>query len=186
MAVHDYEILYFAARGDIERVQSCLTRGIDPNTRDDSGYTPLHWAVQSGNLDMARILIENRADVNVRDEHGHSPLWNAISEGQTELANLLLDHGADHRDGLICAAAWGRGETADVLIKKDTPVDYRDEDGCTPIYYASLNGHFDLVTKLLDAGANPGIANSEGILPADAAFSQGHHEIASLLRGKHR
>lgn len=27
---------------------------------DDTGFTPLHWAVKLGNLDMIKMLIENR------------------------------------------------------------------------------------------------------------------------------
>ena len=33
----------------------------------DSGYTPVHLAAQSSNVDMLRLLVHGRADVDVPD-----------------------------------------------------------------------------------------------------------------------
>jgi len=37
------------------------------NARDDDGYTPLHFAVKTGDLPAAKWLTERKADMNARD-----------------------------------------------------------------------------------------------------------------------
>lgn len=57
--------------------------------------TPLHVAVDQGNLALAKFLLENKADVNSLNRKGGAPLAIAVEKGDLDLAKLLLDHGAD-------------------------------------------------------------------------------------------
>ena len=50
-----------------------LKHGADPNTRDDSELTPLHWAVVKWNRNCIRKLIEKGADVNAKSQEGKTP-----------------------------------------------------------------------------------------------------------------
>lgn len=59
------------------------------------GLTPLMYAVQTGSLDGARLLLEAKAQVNARDEDGLGPLHFAALEGTPEVCGLLISHGAD-------------------------------------------------------------------------------------------
>ena len=57
----------------------------------------------------------------------------------------------------------------------------RDEIGGTPLIYASLNGHSQIVTELLEAGADPHLRNLEGWLAIDVARRRGQPEVVGIL-----
>lgn len=63
----------------------------------ETGFTALHYCAQFYNLEIARLLIENKANVNAQDNVGNTPLFKAVffSEGKTEMIKLLLENGAD-------------------------------------------------------------------------------------------
>lgn len=66
--------------------------GSDPSSK--GGFTPLHVAVFRGELDLSRVLVDNKADVNRISEKGWTPLHLAAVSARTDLAEVLLSHGA--------------------------------------------------------------------------------------------
>ncbi|MEW6365879.1 MAG: ankyrin repeat domain-containing protein [Acidobacteriota bacterium] len=56
---------------------------------------PLFCAVFDGNVDLARLLLENGADPNQRNVVGDTPLTWASRYGMRAMADLLLESGAD-------------------------------------------------------------------------------------------
>ena len=44
------------------------------NEKDKNGYTPLHFAVQSGKLDIVKYLLQNGANKKAKDSKGKTPL----------------------------------------------------------------------------------------------------------------
>ena len=46
-----------ATQGSIDDTIVELRQGADPNARDLSGNTPLHWAARRGHAEVARILV---------------------------------------------------------------------------------------------------------------------------------
>lgn len=60
------------------------------------GFTPLHIAVFSNNIEFAKILIQNGStNINEKDDFGHTPLYISAEKGYTNMVQLLLDYGAD-------------------------------------------------------------------------------------------
>lgn len=49
-------------------------------TRDEDGFTPLHLAVISGNMQLVTFLLANGADVNSLDSEKHSVVHWATGE----------------------------------------------------------------------------------------------------------
>ena len=57
--------------------------------RDPLGNTPLFYAADRGQLDMAKLLLDHGAKVNAKDDSGKTPLIIALEYKQTEMAKLL-------------------------------------------------------------------------------------------------
>ncbi|XP_055301191.1 ankyrin repeat domain-containing protein 49 [Sitodiplosis mosellana] len=90
------EILWATGEGKADLVESILMRDITTkDSRDEDGYTPLHRAAYSNNVEIAKILIQYGADVNARTEFGWTPLHSAVKWSNAEAASFLLQHGAD-------------------------------------------------------------------------------------------
>lgn len=71
------EQLHRAAQsGDLASIEALLGKQYPVNRFDDLGKTPLHYAVQSGRLDVVDRLIQAGANVNAHDERliGNTPL----------------------------------------------------------------------------------------------------------------
>eukprot|EP00731_Ephydatia_muelleri_P030425 Em0021g948a len=72
-----------------------ILEGIDTNSQDHAGWTPLHEAVSAGHMRIAQLLLENGADPNLSATDGTRPLNDAIEIGSLELVKLLIQCGAD-------------------------------------------------------------------------------------------
>lgn len=110
--------------------------------------TPLHFAVRSDSISTVRILVQNGALVNVTEENGMTPLHIAVSNGNFGIAKFLIDNGAvvnvkDAQYGtteLHIAATLGYGDIAELLIENKARIDANDNQGKTPLYYATYHG----------------------------------------------
>ena len=83
--------------GDLEMVQVLLDYGVDVNSQNSFGYTPLDSASRDGHRNdagVARLLIAHGADPNSRDVLGFTSLHRASDSGRIEIVRLLIEHGA--------------------------------------------------------------------------------------------
>jgi ankyrin repeat protein len=95
----DKAVLYLAspAIDHVRMIETLLRYGANPNPPRGDGQapgSPLCMVVSSGNVRVARLLIEAGADVNATDRWG-TPLTHAAAYGFDQLIRLLLDAGAD-------------------------------------------------------------------------------------------
>ena len=70
----DNKLLEAAKNGDLIKVQTALEKGANPNTKDEYGWTPLHWAAFWGRVKIVKLLLECGADPWIADNGGHIPL----------------------------------------------------------------------------------------------------------------
>ena len=76
--------------------EGLIERGADVNARTvDFGKTPLHEALDSGDTELVRLLLEHGADPNATDVEGRTLLHWAAEGAAAPTIELLLDHGAD-------------------------------------------------------------------------------------------
>lgn len=54
--------------------------------------------------------------------------------------------------------------------------------GGTALFLACQKGHLEIVMVLLDAGADPSIADNDDQTPVDTALRQGHQSCVKLLQ----
>mmetsp|Transcript_12640 Transcript_12640/g.21032 ORF Transcript_12640/g.21032 Transcript_12640/m.21032 type:complete len:119 (+) Transcript_12640:137-493(+) len=60
-------------------------------------------------------------------------------------------------------------------------IDFIDENGCTPLWIASQNGHTGTVQKLVSAGANIDHQRQDGSTPLFVASHNGHTGTVRFL-----
>jgi RNA polymerase sigma factor (sigma-70 family) len=189
---------YAAHRGYVEIVQLLLTAGADVMAREGSSDTiPLHWAAEGGHLEIARLLVDRGADVNAIDGwHNLSPVGWAVAIGlgqcrreaaRHEVAEFLLAKGAQL--DIFSAIAWGKPDAVRALIETDRavltqPLGIVDQRG-QPLHFAVQHGRPEMVTLLLDAGADVHATTVWGLTPFCLAVTQQQEHIAELLRARH-
>ncbi len=82
----------------LELAALVLEYGADPNARNDTGWTPLHYACnhESRDPDMAALLLKHGADPNAADNRGLLPLDLLFGMREESLAirTMLFAHGA--------------------------------------------------------------------------------------------
>jgi ankyrin repeat protein len=140
----------------IDAVQFLLGHGADVNAKLDDLWTPLHLAVNIGELSVTRMLLEHQADVNSRNDDGQAPL-HLLSRRET--SQEQDDDGSD---------------IARLLLERGPDVNEKDKDNATPLHLASYNKRLKIVQVLLDHGAN-----------ANAEKDQGETPLQILLKGNH-
>jgi ankyrin repeat protein len=128
------------------------------NTNDIS--TPLHDAVLYESADVMLELINNGADVNAVDKSKHTPLH--------KIAFLLND------DEIY--------DKTRILLNNDAKINAQTMTGTTLLHWAVVDLSTDLVSLLLDKGADTTITDMWGYTPADMAQLYGKDEICELLQ----
>lgn len=191
------ELIAAARAGDADRVRRLLQRGAEVHGRDASGATALITAAYGNHVEAARLLVEAGADVNTKDDTVQSAYLIATSEvgDDPRLLELALMNGADvasldsfNGTGLIRAADRGFVAVVRRLLETEIDIDHVNNLGWTALLEAIILGggdgsHTEVVQLLVDAGADPNLADGEGVTPLAHAQQRGYtHQIAILKR----
>jgi ankyrin repeat protein len=147
--------LMVAARsGSPAAVEQLLQRGADPNARAARGQTALMWAAAQRHPDVVKVLLAHRADV-----HARSAVWSqmmAVPPHGVPLYNRMVPHGGD--TALMFAVRSGDLASARLLVDAGANVNDADAWGVSATVLAAHSGFADLVTFLLERGADPNAA----------------------------
>ncbi len=82
---------------------------------------------------------------------------------------------------ILEAAREGNAQRVQILLNAGASVNSRDALGRTPLIWAVLGGHEVLVRRLIEAGADKGIVDRDGLTALQCARRLGYTAIASLL-----
>jgi uncharacterized protein len=142
-----------------------------------SGWTPLMYASIACEVETVRWLVDQGAALNVRDKRdGRTALYIASSQGLTPVVKILVEAGADPTiattDGSTPLMVAYRPEVVRVLLgdpRVKAIINERDEDGKTALRRACFRGRAGHVRALLEGGADPTIADNDGITPVAIA-----------------
>jgi acyl-CoA-binding protein len=97
VADQDKDIIFYATNGNIAEVKR-LARADNSqiNKQDEEGRSALHFAVDRGHEELARVLVaELHFNVDIQDREGQTPLSYACNTEQSNLILLLLAHSAN-------------------------------------------------------------------------------------------
>lgn len=83
--------LLAVAEENVELTHLLLQSGkVDTNSRDVYGRSALHYAAANGNVQLARMLIENGMNPNIRNDAGETPLMKACQFVELGTIEYLL------------------------------------------------------------------------------------------------
>ncbi|XP_008209931.1 putative ankyrin repeat protein RF_0381 [Nasonia vitripennis] len=155
-------LLHLSARiGNYTLTENYMDRhGIDPNSINYSGETPLMLAAESNQLEIVKLLIEYGANVLCKRNDGQTALHFAIRSNNPAILNLLIDQDKEILNmmdwrgitALHTAVSRESYELVDILISRGIDVD-RGLDGYTPLHAALKNKDTLMAKKILAAGA---------------------------------
>ncbi|OJW71552.1 MAG: hypothetical protein BGO68_05280 [Candidatus Amoebophilus sp. 36-38] len=163
---------------------------------NDIGETPLHQAVEQGDLNQVQELIkkfkEKDISLDIEGDGWGSPLHIAALKGYTGIAKLLIDNNADinihnkHYTPLHLAINSLHTETAKLLINNHASLDIPESHyGFTPLHAASRKNLPEIVQLLIDKQATLNAQDENGRTSLYLASMFAAIESASLLISNH-
>jgi ankyrin repeat protein len=182
----DWTALMYAARqGATSAVRVLIDSHADVNLADPDGTTALIFAIINGHYDVAAVLLDRGADPNQADRTGMTPLYAAVDmhtvaftfgrpdpprdviDGSVPAIRTLLAHGADPNAALKTR----------ILKRVYNAGDARLGEGATPFMRAARGADVQVMKILLEGGADPKAAQTNGNSPLMLAV------VADLRRG---
>jgi hypothetical protein len=192
--VTDLRLHDAATVGDVAAIDALLAAGAPIDARDDRGRTPVMAATHAGQVDAVRTLFAAGADPDIRDDRLDNPFLYAGAEGLLEILRLAHEAGADptitNRFGgvaVIPASERGHVEVVRFLLEETAiDVNHVNNLGWTALLEAIIladgdEPHQAIVRLLLDHGADPHLADRDGVTPLAHARARGQDEIVAIL-----
>lgn len=206
--VHGRFALHYAAKYELKSFCEALVRcAIDSDAehlgdvlsrRDEDGMTPLHYAVLSGETSILTILLKGlvgfeetrQSKLCLRTLFGDLLLL-SVRSGQDDVLKILLihqpniKHTTPHGEtALYCASRANHLDLVKLLLsyaQSGLDVNIATATWWTPLMVACANGHSEVVSCLLEAGAEPERCDALGWTAREHAVFRGHLGIAELF-----
>jgi uncharacterized protein len=180
--------------GDEARVSSLIKAGAAIDERNEPGETALLIAVQKNRIEIAEALMKAGASINAQADNKDTPWLLAGALGRTEIIAAMIPLGPDlsirNRYGgnaLIPACERGHVETIKLLLTTQIDVNHINNLGWTCLLEIVILGdggprHVDAAKLVLAAGADPNLADREGVTPLAHARAKAQGIVAALIK----
>jgi ankyrin repeat protein len=168
---YEWSLLHLAAH-HLSAVDLLLKRGLDVNTREKGDNTcAMHWAAAAGQLDVVRRLADAGGDViGHGDDHeleviGWATCWDGCDDdAHRAVADLLISRGARHH--IFSAIAMNLADDVRRIVAADPSAlsrrQSRNENQRTPLHFAVMKNRQEMISLLLELGADPLAVDGSG------------------------
>ncbi|XP_011310616.1 uncharacterized protein [Fopius arisanus] len=135
--------------------------------------TFLSYASKINQVDVVRTLLNYGADPAIKNTHGH----NAVDVAASEVIRLI------YVEELLRATAASEIDRVLQLLAAGIDINSWDSEGSknTPLHWAACYGNKEMMTCLIDHGANVNAENSCGVTPLHEAIGRGDVAICQEL-----
>ncbi len=194
--------------GHAKAAELLLQLGANVNVRQEDGGTPLHIAASLGRAEIAELLIKEGADVNAKNRGGGVPAsglhipWGMlkfmtgmfdieleqkeVEAGRDKIAEMLNVNRSSKPQG-VANDVWEAVFIGDLKVVKQAVADGTDVNARNPQFgepilsTAALMEHTEIMTFLLEKGADINARNRDGNTALHAAAFLGRAEAVELL-----
>jgi len=193
MNAHAQSLLEAAERGDMPSVERLIATGAPIDATDAAKQTPLLLAVRNNHLAAALRLIDAGANINAQAANQDTPWLLAGALGRTAMLRHMLPKGPDFKirnrfggNALIPACERAHVDTVAFLVTTPIDVNHINNLGWTCLLEIVILGdggprHVEVTKLVLAAGANPNIADKDGVSPLRHARQRNQREVAALI-----
>ena len=164
-ALAEYLFGFAIEAKDTMVIKTLLHTGLDPNSyRTGMFWTPLQYALKTGNIELTRLLLDTGAEVESTTltsfwNSKMTPLMLAVQAQKADLVNLLIATGASVNVGnsigdsaLHMAAQLRNIELVQILISAGADVNWMNWKQESVLNLAAAAGSVELIECILDAG----------------------------------
>lgn len=172
-------------------VRILVTANADINFSDMQGFTAIHKAVLTGNLEILKFLLnKDSSSLNsTSTEQQLTPLHQAAFHGKKSAMKILLSNGAfvspkssNGTTPLHMAALKNQSKSIKYLIESGADVDMQDNHDRTPLHYSCLFGHLDAASELRKAKASLDKKDFKNQTPLELAARLGDYFVKVLFQ----
>ncbi len=187
------ELLMAAQAGDAAAVQRLIAGKASIDAVNSNGETPLLIAVQQNHIEIAKALIAAGSNINAQAANKDTPWLLAGASGRTEIIAAMIPAGPDFSirnryggNALIPACERGHVETIELLLTTKIDVNHVNNLGWTCLLEIVILGdggarHQRAAKLVLAAGADPNLADRDGMTPLAHARRNGQTDVAKLI-----
>jgi len=176
-------------------IQTLLDHKADPFLANTYGRSPFMIACAQGDATALRAMLDfvpqGDPKLNLQDDSHQTALAMAISEYKTQKAITSADpreaelYQLQEVDGLLIPPMRGDFMTViNLLLDHKADLEVQDQFGNTALGDAADNNQIDVMTLLLERGANKSHQNKEGDTPYTLAYKAENYEAEDLLWDK--
>ena len=151
-----------------------------------SSYEKMLRAVEDGEYNEVKLLLDRGIDPNTTDPKGMSVLMIAARKGDARIVSLLIQRRANVGQrspagdtALLMGALNGNTSVIGSLL--DAGGEINPAKGWAPLHYAAFSGNADAVRLLLERGANKDAIAPNGYTALMLAARNGKIEAAKAL-----
>jgi hypothetical protein len=153
-------LLLAVAGNHVAVAHALLEAGASPNTQAANRDTPWLLAGASGRAEIIAAMMPRKPDLSIRNRYGGNALIPACERAHVEAVKLLLTSGID--------------------------VDHVNDLGWTCLLEIVILGdggprHQEVAKLVLAAGADPSLADKDGVTPLAHARQKGQRAVAALI-----
>ncbi|KTG06687.1 hypothetical protein cypCar_00044234 [Cyprinus carpio] len=173
-----------------ENATFLLQNGCDPDCKNEDDDSALVAAIKNDQYDLALLLLRYNAKVDQQGSLQRTALHEASLLGLDNFVYLLLQSGADPNVIDVCehtplglAAQAGHFNIVEILLQKGASVWSRPHSlgSASVLFDAAASGNPDIISLLLEYGANPNVPTHTGHLPIHRAAYRGHLLVLEQL-----
>lgn len=183
-AVNDYGVsplTLACGNGSAAMVGRLLKAGANPRAAQKNGQTPLMICAHTGGAEAVRLLLDRGAGIDAKENNrGQTALMAAAAGNHPDVVQTLLDRGADVQartetgfTALMFAAQQGDVVSMEKLLSNGARIDDQSPAYGSALTVASASHQEKAALFLLERGADPNIADGNGITPLHYAEARG-------------